>query len=53
MVRFHLANLHPIKEKDLYVDEIWGDAEVGRKNINLHRLKIQYTILSFFPYTLK
>lgn len=44
MARFHLANLHPIKEKDLYIDEIWGDAEIGRKNVKIHRLKVQHDV---------
>lgn len=44
MVRFHLANLHPIKDQDIFIDEIWGDAEIGRKNINIHRLKIQHDV---------
>ncbi len=46
MVRFHLANLHPVKEKDLSIDEIWGDAEISRRNINLHRLKVQHDVHS-------
>lgn len=44
MARFHLANLHPVKDKDFFVDEIWGDAEIGRKNINIHRLKVQHDV---------
>jgi len=46
MVRFHLANLRPLREKDFSLDEIWGDAEIGRKNINLHRLKVQHDVHS-------
>jgi translocation and assembly module TamB len=46
MVRFHLANLRPLKEKDFSLDEIWGDAEIGRKNISLHRLKVQHDVHS-------
>ena len=46
MVRFHIANLRPLKEKDFSVDEIWGDAEIGKKNINLHRLKVQHDVHS-------
>ena len=46
MVRFHLANLRPLKEKDFSLDEIWGDAEIGRKNIKLHRLKVQHDVHS-------
>lgn len=44
MLRFHLANLRPLKEKDLLIDEIWGDAQVDRNNINIHRLKVQHDV---------
>lgn len=44
MTRFHLANLKPLAEKDWTIDEIWGDAEIGRKNINIHRLRIQHDV---------
>lgn len=47
LVRFHLANLRPVKDKDFFVDEVWGDAEVGRNVINIHRLKIQHDVHSF------
>jgi hypothetical protein len=32
LVRFHVANLRPIQDKNISIDEIWGDAEIGRKN---------------------
>lgn len=44
MTRFHLANLKPLQEKNFFIDEIWGDAEIGRKNINIHRLKVQHDV---------
>ena len=44
MVRFHLSNLHPLKDNVLSIDEIWGDAELGRENINIHRLKVQHDV---------
>lgn len=44
MTRFHLANLHPVKEEEFFIDEIWGDAEIGRKTINIHRLKVQHDV---------
>ncbi|MBA2404940.1 MAG: translocation/assembly module TamB domain-containing protein [Bdellovibrionales bacterium] len=44
MVRFHLANLHPVKDKPFTIDEIWGDAEIGRKNVSIHRLKVQHDV---------
>ena len=46
MVRFHLANLRPLKGKDFLIDETWGDAEIGQSNINIHRLKIQHDVHS-------
>lgn len=42
--RFHLANLKPLKEKDFSLDEIWGDASIGRKNISIYRLKVQHDV---------
>lgn len=42
--RFHLANLNPLSNNNIRIDEVWGDAEIGRKNINLHRLKIQHDV---------
>lgn len=44
MARFHLANLKPMKDQDVSIDEIWGDAEIDRKNVNIHRLRIQHDV---------
>jgi translocation and assembly module TamB len=46
MTRFHLANLKPFPESDLSIDEIWGDIQIGRKNIDIHRVKVQHDVHS-------
>ena len=40
IARFHLANFKPLKENAAKIDEIWGDAEIGKQDIRIHRLKI-------------
>lgn len=40
IARFHLANLQPMKDSALSIDEVWGDAEIGRHDIKIQRLKI-------------
>lgn len=42
--RFHLSNLHPIAEEDLYLDEVWGDAKISRNDIQIERLKAQHDV---------
>lgn len=44
LTRFHLTNLKPTAESPVTIDEIWGDAEINRKNVNIHRLKIQHDV---------
>jgi translocation and assembly module TamB len=44
--RFHLANFKPMKESDLVIDEVWGDAQLSREDINIYRLKIQHDVHS-------
>ena len=44
VARFHLANLQPSAELDIKIDEIWGDAEIGRNDIEIYRLKIQHDV---------
>lgn len=44
MARFHLANLNPVKNSGFIIDEVWGDAEIGRKDINIQRLRIQHDV---------
>lgn len=46
ITRFHLANIQPLAEREIRIDEVWGDAEVSRKKINLYRLKIQHDVQS-------
>jgi len=46
IVRFHVANLQPKDNEKISIDEIWGDAEIGRKNISLYRLKVQHDVHS-------
>lgn len=38
--RFHLANIRPDKNSELKFDEIWGDVEIGRKSLEISRLKV-------------
>ena len=44
MTRFHLSNLRPSADSDFQLDEVWGDAEITRKDINLQRLRIQHDV---------
>ncbi len=44
LARFHLANIKPVKEKSLTIDEIWGDANISRKDVTIQRLKIQHDV---------
>lgn len=44
MTRFHLANLKPMADEELSIDEIWGDAKIDRNSINIHRLKVQHDV---------
>ncbi len=46
VARFHFANLKPIEKNEFKIDEIWGDAQLGRKDINIYRLKIQHDVHS-------
>lgn len=46
MLRFHVANLKPLEESELSIDEIWGDIEIGRKNARIFRLKVQHDVQS-------
>lgn len=42
--RFHLANIKPSAELNFTLDEVWGDAEVSRKDITIYRLKVQHDV---------
>lgn len=44
VVRFHLANLKPSAESDLTIDEVWGDVELGRKHLEIYRLKVLHDV---------
>ncbi len=44
ITRFHLANIHPVADKPFRIDEIWGDAEISRSEINIFRLKVQHDV---------
>lgn len=44
IVRFHLANIRPVKESDKGIDELWGDVEISRKNLDIYRLKILHDV---------
>lgn len=44
ITRFHLANLKPSPDSDFTIDEVWGDGEIDKKNINIYRLKIQHDV---------
>ncbi len=47
MTRFQLANLKPLKDKDYLIDEIWGDVEIGKKDLKIQRIKVQHNVHSF------
>jgi translocation and assembly module TamB len=42
--RFHLSNIKPFHEEESLVDEAWGDIVIGKKNIDLRRLKVQHDV---------
>lgn len=46
VARFHLANIKPSPESDLTIDEVWGDAEIGRNDIEIYRLRVQHDVHS-------
>jgi hypothetical protein len=46
MTRLHLSNIKPSPGKDMIIDEVWADAEIGRKNIIIQRLKVQHDVHS-------
>jgi translocation and assembly module TamB len=46
LARFQFANLKLIKESAFVLDEIWGDVEIGRKDISIQRLKVQHDVHS-------
>lgn len=44
IARFHLSNIKPSAESALTIDEVWGDLEVSRNNIDIYRLKILHDV---------
>jgi translocation and assembly module TamB len=46
VARFHLANIQPSENSDFSIDEVWGDAVIGLKNLQIYRLKIQHDVHS-------
>lgn len=46
VARFHVSNIKPSAEKDYVLDEVWADAEIGKNDIDLHRLKVQHDVHS-------
>ncbi len=44
MLRFHVANLNPLEDSKLSIDEVWGDVEIGRQNARVFRLKVQHDV---------
>lgn len=44
VARFHIANIQPSADLDFKLDEVWGDAEISRKNITIYRLKVQHDV---------
>lgn len=44
VARFHVANIQPVADSDFRIDEVWGDGEISKKNIYIHRLKIQHDV---------
>lgn len=46
ITRFHVANIKPTADNPFKLDEVWGDAEITRRGINIYRLKIQQDVHS-------
>jgi len=44
VARLNLSNIKPLKDEDHYIDELWVDAIIGKKNLNIQRLKIQHDV---------
>lgn len=44
ITRFHLANIKPSPDSEFSIDEVWGDGEITRKNIQIYRLKVQHDV---------
>lgn len=44
IARFHLSNIKPSAEKDITIDEVWGDLEISRSKIDIYRLKVLHDV---------
>lgn len=44
ITRFHISNIKPLADKDFSFDEVWGDAEINRSDVHIHRLKAQHDV---------
>lgn len=44
VARFHISNINPLDKKEFTLDEVWGDAEISKKNISIERLKAQHDV---------
>ncbi len=44
IARFHLSNIKPSADDDHTIDEVWGDMEISRSNIDIYRLKVLHDV---------
>lgn len=44
IARFHLSNIKPAADKDYTIDEVWGDLEISRNDIDIYRLKVLHDV---------
>lgn len=46
IARFHVSNIKPKADYPYGLDEFWADAEIGKKDIVIQRLKVQHNVHS-------
>jgi translocation and assembly module TamB len=46
VVRAHVSKIRPAKDLEFSIDEVWAEAEVGRRELAIHRLKLQHDVHS-------
>lgn len=44
IARFHLSNIKPSADDEHTIDEVWGDLEISRNNIDIYRLKVLHDV---------
>ncbi len=44
IARFHLSNIKPSADDVHTIDEVWGDMEISRNNIDIYRLKVLHDV---------